>query len=169
MIDRPSGQLTDFSSFLAFFPMSDSSNFYRAPFCPYLSLTFSLTVSLVAQSSGRLMGSQRRLTERMTEWWYRHQRLITAQRGPFHSMTPQIRGQINSVRRNVCVSPRVGMKSTLGSNDLLVLNLIWAAQCGFWSPNQMCTCAVSLSLSLLNAFHTPAFLLCTIFLCIRIE
>ncbi len=108
--------------------------------------------------------------------------------GSFPLDDPQIRGQINSVRRNVCVSPRVGLKSELGSDGLFVSKpYLW---CTVWllkrkSNVHMCSLSSSrfriLSLSVCqtrthththththrqtvqNAFHTPASLLCTDF------
>lgn len=137
------------------------------PVCSYLSLTFSLTVYAFSplQPAGSLAGSAEDnggndgAMISPSKARRPHSRVLSARRPP-----PQIRGQINSKRRNVCVPPRVG----LDQMACLFQSLICGPQCGFWSTNQMCTCtcfslSLSVSLSLLRSsieFHTPASLLC---------
>jgi len=89
---------TDVSFFLGdmriFFYCLLSDFFYlhwsHDPFRFYLSLTFPLTI--YALSPAGLSQVRQRMTERTTEWWYRHKRLIDEQQGLFRFATPRNRG-----------------------------------------------------------------------------
>lgn len=153
-------------------------DFFKLPSCPllfYLSLTFFPRCLSPPQSAGCLMGAQRRMTKRMTEWWYRHQMLNAPQRGRFHSTTPRSGGRLIRLEE-MFVSPQEwDWKTHLDRMACLFQNLICGAQCGFWSANLMCTCASCLfriftlplpicnihTHKVLDLFHTPASLLCT--------
>lgn len=131
MIDT-SGHLTDFTSFWAiikflffFIPTAICPTifFFLTSIAPshtsiffYLSLTFSHTVYAFSppQSAGCLMDS----VEGDKREWPSDDIAIKGSLLPSRILSawwpPQIRGQINSVWRNVRVCPGVGLKSKLG-------------------------------------------------------